>query len=87
MITTITLARFRRRLTAEDVQRTPKIIQEGGGKILSAYWTFGRFDAVITIEWANEKVAMGTLSKLLDVAASETLIAIPREEAVKLAGY
>jgi len=84
---TITLAKFRGRLAAEDVRRTPKTIQQGGGKILSAYWTLGRFDAVLTIEWPDEKAAMGTLSKLLDLASSETMIAIPREEATKLAGY
>jgi len=84
---TITLAKFRRRLTPEEIERTPKTIQDGGGKVLSAYWTLGRFDAVLTIEWPNEKAAMGTLSKLMDAASSETLVAVPRAEAVKLAGY
>jgi uncharacterized protein with GYD domain len=84
---TITLARFRRRPTQDEIQRTPKTIEAGGGKILSSYWTFGRYDAVLTVEWPDEKAAMGTLSKLLDVAASETLVAIPRQEAIKLAGY
>jgi len=84
---TITLAKFRRRLTPKEVRRTPKVIEDGGGKILSAYWTLGRYDAVLTIEWPDEKAAMGTLSKLIDAASSETLVAVPRQEALKLAGY
>ena len=84
---TITLAKFRGRPTAEQIQKTPKVIEEGKGRVLSAYWTLGRFDAVITVEWPDEKIAMGTLSKLLDVASSETMVAVPRAEATKLAGY
>ena len=84
---TITLAKFRGRPTAEQIQKTPRIIEEGKGKILSAFWTLGRYDAVVTVEWPDEKTAIGTLSKLLDVASSETMVAVPRAEATKLAGY
>ncbi len=83
----ITLVKFRRRATQEEVERAPKVIQEAGGKILSSYWTLGRYDAVVTVEWSDEKAAMSAWSKLNDVAATETLVAIPRQEAIKLAGY
>ncbi len=86
-MTTVTLVKFRRRLTQEEVERAPKVIQEAGGKIISSYWTLGRYDAVVTVEWPDEKAAMSAWSKLTDVASSETLTAIPRAEAVKLAGY
>ena len=84
---TITLVKFRRRPTKEEVERAPQAVQEAGGKILSSYWTLGRFDAVVTVEAADERVSMKALSQLMDVASTETLVAIPRAEAVKLAGY
>ena len=84
---TITLVKFRRRPTKEEVEKAPKAIQEAGGKIVSSYWTLGRYDAVVTVEAPDEKVMMKALSKLMDVASTETLVAIPREEAIKLAGY
>ena len=84
---TVTLAKFRRRPSSDELQRPRKVVEGAGGKILSAYWTFGRFDAVFTCEWPDEKAAMKAISQLLDVASSETMVAIPREEAIKLAGY
>ena len=84
---TITLAKFRRRPTPEELQRPRKAIEAAGGKIISAYWTLGRFDAVFTAEWPDEKAALQASTQLTDVASSETMVAIPREEAVKLAGY
>jgi uncharacterized protein with GYD domain len=86
-MTTVTLVRFRRRPPAEDLDKPRKIIEEAGGKLLSAYWTLGRFDAVVTVEWPDEKAAMASWSQLMDTAATETLVAIPRAEALKLAGY
>ncbi|MBI1805412.1 MAG: GYD domain-containing protein [Ignavibacteriae bacterium] len=84
---TITLAKFRRKPTAEELQRPRKVIESAGGKIISAYWTLGRFDAVFTTEWPDEKAAMKASTQLTDIASSETMVAIPREEALKLAGY
>ncbi|MBI1805558.1 MAG: GYD domain-containing protein [Ignavibacteria bacterium] len=86
-MTTITLARFRRRPTADELQRPRKVIEGAGGKIVSAYWTLGRFDAVFTVEWPDERAAMKASTQLTDIASSETMVAIPREEAIKLAGY
>ena len=84
---TITLVKFRHRPTNEEIEKAPQAIQEAGAKIISSYWTLGRYDAVVTVEAPDERVAMQGLSKLLDAAATETLVAIPREEALKLAGY
>ncbi len=84
---TITLVKFRRRPTKKELEAAPKAIQAAGGRILSPYWTLGRYDAVVTVEYPDEKAAMRVWSKLMDTAATETLVAIPRAEAVKLAGY
>ena len=81
------MAKFRRKPTADELQRPRKIIEAAGGKLVSAYWTLGRYDAVFTIEWPDEKAAMKASTQLADIAASETMVAIKREEAIKLAGY
>jgi uncharacterized protein with GYD domain len=80
----ITLGKFRRKPTKEEVAKLPQFIQGTGGKILSAYWTLGRYDAVVTVEAKDEKAAMKSLMLFGDFVATETLVAIPREEAVKL---
>ncbi len=80
----ITLAKFRRKPTKEDLPKLPQFIQGTGGKILSAYWTLGRYDAVVTVEAADEKAAMKSLLQFGDFVATETLVAIPRDEAIKL---
>lgn len=80
----ITLAKFRKKPTKEDVAMTPHRIQETGGKILSAYWTLGRYDAILTVEAPDEKTAMKLLLQFGDFVATETLVAIPRDEATKL---
>jgi uncharacterized protein with GYD domain len=55
-----------------------------GVKILGLYWTLGRYDGVTIIERKDEKTAihsaMKNLLKMGDIAATETLIVIPREE-------
>ena len=80
----ITLAKFRRKPTKEDIPKLPQCVQGVGGKVLSAYWTLGRYDAVVTIEAADEKAALKALLQFGDFVATETLVAIPRDEAAKL---
>ena len=55
-----------------------------GIKIISRYWTLGRYDVAFTYEAANEKEALKVSLALAEFGALETLVAIPREEAVKL---
>jgi uncharacterized protein with GYD domain len=83
----ITLIKFRRRPTKEEVEGAPKRIEAAGVKILSAYWCLGRFDAVIISEAPNVEAVMKGFSSNIDVATSETMVAIPRAVAIKLAGY
>jgi uncharacterized protein with GYD domain len=80
----ITLGKFRRKPTKEDVAKLPQFIEGTGGKILSAYWTLGRYDAVVTVEATDEKAVMKSLMQFGDFVATETLVAIPRDEATKL---
>jgi uncharacterized protein with GYD domain len=55
-----------------------------GIKILNWYWTLGRYDTVVVFEAANEKEALKFALGVADIVASETLVAIPRQEAIQL---
>jgi uncharacterized protein with GYD domain len=54
------------------------------GKLLHAYWTFGRYDAVITLEAPDEKAALRALMRWGDMLETETMLAIPRDDAMHL---
>lgn len=83
----ITLVKFRRRPTPDEVANTPKRVEAAGVKVSAAYWCLGRYDAVVISEAPNAETVMNGFSAVMDSAATETLVAIPREQAVKLAGY
>ena len=55
-----------------------------GIKIIGFYWTLGRYDTVMILEAPTEKDALKVAIDAADVVATETMVAIPREEAVKL---
>jgi uncharacterized protein with GYD domain len=55
-----------------------------GGKILGQYWTLGRYDSITIIEGPDEKAAMRAALGWGDLIATETLVAVTREEAIKL---
>jgi uncharacterized protein with GYD domain len=44
----------------------------------------GRYDVVTIIEAQSEKEAMKALLRFQDVVETETLVAVPSEEAIKL---
>ncbi|MGQ9468605.1 MAG: GYD domain-containing protein [Nitrososphaerales archaeon] len=82
----ITLAKFRKKPTKESIARSDKLfaklVQEGG-KVLAAYRTLGRFDTAAITEGPDEKLAMKALLRCGDLVSTETLVALPREVAVK----
>ncbi|UCC58809.1 MAG: GYD domain-containing protein [Candidatus Bathyarchaeum sp.] len=51
---------------------------------MRVYWTLGRYDGVAIVEAANEKEAMKAILGFQDVVTTETMVAVPREEAIKL---
>jgi uncharacterized protein with GYD domain len=55
-----------------------------GINILNWYWTLGRYDTVVVFEAANEKEALKFAIGVAEFVATETLVAIPRQEAVQL---
>jgi uncharacterized protein with GYD domain len=83
----ITLAKWRRKPTKEMVAQSTKLFEQmvkEGSKIIGQYWTLGRYDAVVITEGKDEKTAMKSLLRFGDVVSTETLVALTREEAIKL---
>jgi len=81
----ISLIKFRKK--AKDVAEFGKQLMQNlpeGVKILSTYWTLGRFDAVWIYEAPNEKVALKLGIKAGDLMQTQTLVAISRDDALKL---
>ena len=83
----INLGKLRKKPAKEDTDRVAKIVEEErkkGIKFLGLYRTLGRYDSVVIIDAPNEKKAMRVALRVADVVSTETLVAVPRDEAVKL---
>lgn len=82
----IVLVKLRGKMTKELNDKLSKVIKEQpmGVKVHSVYWTIGRYDVVLIAEAPNEKAAMAILLQFGAEVASETLIAVPRDEALTL---
>ena len=84
----VALVRFRKKPTKEVIAQNLKWLEMGakeGVKNHGIYWTLGRYDAVGIFEAPNEKAVMKQLMRMSDNISTETLVAIPAEEARKLA--
>jgi len=57
---------------------------EKKGIKMRIYWTLGRYDAVSFVEAPTEKDAMKMLIGFSGLVDTETMVAVPREEAIKL---
>lgn len=69
------------------VAQSSKLFEQAakeGAKILGIYWTLGRYDAVVIAEGKDEKSYMKTILRWGDLISTETLVAVAREEALKL---
>jgi len=83
----ISLNRLRKKLTKKAVAEAANVIERAkkeGVKFLNIYYTLGRYDVVAIFEAPDEKTAMRTQMRIGDIESTETLVAIPREEAMKL---
>jgi uncharacterized protein with GYD domain len=81
------LAKDKEKPTKEITAQGTKILGElkkKGIKILGFYWTLGRYDDVIIFEAPTEKDAMKLAFDVKEYVNTETLVAIPREEGLKL---
>ena len=83
----ISLGKLRKKPSKELSARATKMtedLKKKGIKILGFYWTLGRYDTVLIFEAPNEKDAMKAAIDAADMVATETLVALKREEATKL---
>ena len=83
----ISLAKWMKKPTRETVAQASKLFEQmvkEGSKIVGQYWTLGRYDAIVIIEGKDEKAAMKSLLRWGDILSTETLVALTREEAMKL---
>jgi uncharacterized protein with GYD domain len=78
---------MRKKLTKERVAEAATVIKratEEGIKFLNIYYTLGRYDVVVIFEAPDEKRAMKMVMMIGDLESTETLVAVPREEAMEL---
>ncbi|UCE96490.1 MAG: hypothetical protein JSV51_02510 [Candidatus Bathyarchaeota archaeon] len=82
----ITLVKWKTAPKKEHVDRFTKTIEglEKKGIKIRTYWTLGRYNGVSIIEAPTEKDVMKMLLPWIDIVDLETIVAIPREEAIKL---
>ena len=83
----ISLGKMRKKPSKELSGQATKMVEElkkKGIKVLNWYWTLGRYDTVLIFEAASEKEALKSSIEASEFVATETLVAIPREEAIKL---
>ena len=81
----IELIKFKKK--ARDVVEIGKKVMQNlpeGVKIISTYWTLGEYDAVWIYEAPNEKVAVKLGIEAGEAMQTQTLVAITRDEAMKL---
>jgi uncharacterized protein with GYD domain len=83
----VNLGKFRKKPDKATSGDTAKMVEEFRKKritVLNWYWTLGRYDTVFIFEAASEKEAMKLSTDISEWVATETLVAIPRQEAVNL---
>jgi uncharacterized protein with GYD domain len=84
----VSLGKFRKKPTKQMTDEVGKLTKEMSEKecikILNFYWTLGRYDTLVVMEAADEKKAMKMNLMVSDFVSTQTMVAIPREEAIKL---
>ena len=87
MLIFVSLGKMRKKpdkATAGNATEKVAEFKKKGINILNWYWTLGRYDAVVVFEAANEKEALKFSLGVAEFVATETLVAIPRQEAIEL---
>jgi len=83
----IQLVKFRKKPTKEMIKQNLEFLEREkkmGVQFKEIYWTLGRYDVVVILDAPNEKVIMqGALGRAENMS-TETMVAVPAEEARKL---
>ena len=82
----ITFVKWKTAPKKEIIDQATKMLEdiEKQGIKFRVYWTLGRYDAVTIIEAPTEKDAMKMLLGFQGLVDTETMVAVPRDEAIKL---
>ena len=82
----ITLFNLKESPKKEQVNQATKGLEnlETQGIKMRVYWTLGRYDGVAIIEAPTEKDAMKATLSFQNLINTETMVAVPRNEAIKL---
>jgi uncharacterized protein with GYD domain len=83
----IVQGKFRKKPTKETGAEAVKLMEqlaEEGVTFKGQYWTLGRYDTIAIVEAKDEKTLMKALLRFGDIQSTETLVAVSREEAIKL---
>lgn len=83
----IQLVKFRKKPTKEMIKQNLEFLEREkkmGVQFKEICWTLGRYDAVVILDAPNEKIVMqGALARAENMS-TETMVAVPAEEARKL---
>jgi len=83
----VSLGKMRKKPDKGITSSATRIVEEykkKGIQILGWYWTLGRYDTVVIFEAASEKEALKMSLDVSEFVSSETLVAIPRQDALQL---
>lgn len=83
----ITLWTFRQKATKDMLAESVKLselLPKEGIEIKGNYWTLGKCDLVTIAEAKDEKAYMKALLRFGDIFSTESLVALSREDAIKL---
>ncbi len=83
----ISLGKFRRKPTKEAIDQVNELMkgmEKEGIKFLGFYWTLGRYDTVVIMEAPDEKAVMKANISVNDIVATETMVALTRDQAHNL---
>jgi len=83
----VQLVKFRKKPTKEMIKQNLEFLEREkkmGVQVKEIYWTLGRYDVVVILDAPNEKAIMqGALARAENMS-TETMVAVPAEEARKL---
>ncbi len=82
----ITLTKWKQAPPKDIVDNFTKTLEEleKQGIKMRVYWTLGRYNGVTVTEATDEKDVMKVLLPFAGLIDTETMVAVPREEAIKL---
>ncbi len=83
----ITLGKYKMKPTKESNAQAMKGFEQlemEGIKNLGQYWTLGKYDFISIQEAKDEKTMMKAAMRWGDMVSSQTLVAVPAQEAMNL---